>query len=196
MKADVDLVRLSRAACISGAVRWRCVTLDNLIKTIISPEPRPTHDFVVNKTMAEVIGVASSVAGLMTLADVVVRRGYKFIKDVREADETVRKIVEEVNNLSGVLHSLSNVVERLEEEDSHHDPSTQIHYIESCYQTLTKLRGLFDEAVPEVPLSKSEKFRWPLKKPHTKELLVQIERHKATMTLAMSARECIRLLTS
>jgi hypothetical protein len=139
--------------------------------------------------MAEVIGVASSVAGLMTLADVVVRRGYKFIKDVRDADETARKIVEEVNNLSGVLHSLSNVVERLEEEDSHHGPSTQIHYIESCYQTLTKLRGLFDEAVPEAPLSKSEKLRWPLKKSHTKDLLVEIERHKATMTLAMSARE-------
>jgi hypothetical protein len=139
--------------------------------------------------MAEVIGVASSVAGLMTLADVVVRRGYKFIRDVREADETVRKIVEEVNSLSGVLHSLSNVVERLEEEHSRHDPSTQIHYIESCYQTLTKLRGLFDEAVPEAPLSKSEKLRWPLKKSHTKDLLVEIERHKATMTLAMSARE-------
>jgi hypothetical protein len=139
--------------------------------------------------MAEVIGVASSVSGLMTLADIVVRRGYKFIKDVREADETVRKIVDEVNNLSGVLHSLSNVVERLEEEDSRHDPSTQIHYIESCYQTLAKLRDLFDGAMPEAPLSKSEKLRWPLKKSHTKELLVEIERHKATMTLAMSARE-------
>jgi hypothetical protein len=43
--------------------------------------------------MAEVIRVASSVAGLMTLADVVVRRGYKFINDVREAGETARKIV-------------------------------------------------------------------------------------------------------
>jgi hypothetical protein len=60
----------------------------------------------------------------MSLANVVVRRGYKFIKDVKEANETVRKIVEEVKTLSGVLHSLSNVVKRLEEEDSGHDPTT------------------------------------------------------------------------
>jgi len=139
--------------------------------------------------MAEGLGVAASVSGLLTIADVVVRKGYKFIKNVKEAEESVTKLVEEVNNLSGALHSLNNIVERLEEDDTSFDPSTQIHFIESCYKTLTNIQGHFDQAVPSTPLSKGDKIRWPLKKSHIKELLVEIERHKATMTLAMTAKE-------
>ena len=139
--------------------------------------------------MADALGVAASVAGLMTIADIIVRKGFKFIKDVKDAEKTVEKLVEEVNNLSGVLHSLNNVVERLEEERQDIDPSTQIHYIESCYKTLMKIQGHFDEAVPATPMSRGDKLRWPLKKSQTKDLLLELERHKATMTLAMTARE-------
>lgn len=74
--------------------------------------------------MAEVIGVADSVKGLVTIADAIVRKGFKFIKDVKDAENSAEKLVEEVNNLSGVLHSLNNVVERLEEDDGNIDPST------------------------------------------------------------------------
>ncbi|KAH9208786.1 hypothetical protein DL95DRAFT_345079, partial [Leptodontidium sp. 2 PMI_412] len=144
--------------------------------------------------MAEGLGVAASIAGLLTIADVVVRKGYKFIKNVKEAEESVTKLVEEVNNLSGALHSLNNIIERLEEDHTSFDPSTQIHCIESCYKTLTKIQGHFDQAVPSTPLSKGDKIRWPLKNSQMKELLVEIERHKATMTLAMTAKEMSALL--
>ena len=139
--------------------------------------------------MADALGVAASVAGLMTIADSIVRKGFKFLKDVKDAEKSVQKLLEEVNNLSGVLHSLNNIVERLEEEGANVDTSTQIHYIESCYKTLKKIQDLFDEAVPTAPLSKRDRLKWPLKKEHTKELLVEIGRHKATMILAMTARE-------
>jgi hypothetical protein len=139
--------------------------------------------------MADVLGVAASVAGLMTIADSIVRKGFKFIKDVKEAEKSVERLVEEVNNLSGVLHSLNNVVERLEEDGGTVDPLTRIHYIESCYKTLKKIQDHFDEAIPATPLSRGEKLKWPLKNAHTKELLDEIGRHKATMNLAMSARQ-------
>jgi uncharacterized protein YoxC len=140
-------------------------------------------------TMAEVLGIADSVKGLTTIADAIVRKGFRYMKDVKDAEKTVEKLVEEVNNLSGVLHSLNNVVERLEEDDPDVDPATQIHYIESCYKTLKKIQDLFDEAVPTAPLSKRDRLKWPLKKERTKELLVEIGRHKSTMILAMTARE-------
>jgi uncharacterized protein YoxC len=139
--------------------------------------------------MADVLGVAASVAGLMAIADSIVRKGFKYIKDVKDAETSIEKLVEEVNNLSGVLHSLNNIVERLEEDGRNVHPSTQIHYVESCYKTLKKIQDLFDEVVPATPMSRGEKLKWPLKKAHTMELLVEIGRHKATMTLAMSARE-------
>jgi uncharacterized protein Yka (UPF0111/DUF47 family) len=109
--------------------------------------------------MAEVLGVAASVAGLMTIADSIVRKGFKFIKNVKDAEKSVEKLVEGVNNLSGVLHSLNNVVERLEEDEKNVDPSAQIHYIESCYKTLKKVQDLFDEAVPAVPMSRGDKLK-------------------------------------
>lgn len=58
--------------------------------------------------MAEGLGVAASVAGLIQLADIVVGRGYKFIKAVKDAEKSVKSLVHETNTLSGVLHSLSN----------------------------------------------------------------------------------------
>lgn len=138
--------------------------------------------------MTDTIGVAESLGGLITIADIIVRNGYKYFKEVKDAEKTVKKLIKEVNNLSGVLHSLRNVVEELE-SDSNFDPSTQIHYVESCQQTLSKIQDHFEKAVPSTPLSRTNRMVWPLKASQTRELLLEIERHKATMILAMSATE-------
>ncbi|KAF4629542.1 hypothetical protein G7Y89_g8607 [Cudoniella acicularis] len=138
--------------------------------------------------MADAIGLASSIAGLLTIADVIVRKGFKYIKDVKEAHESVTKLVEEVNNLSCILHGLNNVAQRLEEDEASLDPSTQVHYIESCYKTLSEILKHFNDAIPAMLMSKSSKMMWPIKKSHIKELLMDVERHKATMTLAMTAK--------
>ena len=141
--------------------------------------------------MAEALGVAASVAGLISLADIVVGRGYKFLRHMKEAEKTVKSLVHEVNVLSGVLHSLSNTIQLLEEdeEEANFDPTTQVHYIEACYQTLSQLHRYFEAALPSTPLSTGQKIRWPLKQSETKELLADIQRHKSTMILAMNATE-------
>jgi len=141
--------------------------------------------------MAEALGVAASVAGLISLADIVVGRGYKFLKAIKDAEKTVKSLVHEVNVLSGVLHSLSNTIHLLEEDENeaNFDPTTQVHYIESCYQTLSQLQRSFEAALPPIPFSTGQKIRWPLKQSETKELLADIQRHKSTMILAMNATE-------
>ncbi|TVY46775.1 Vegetative incompatibility protein [Lachnellula occidentalis] len=141
--------------------------------------------------MAEVLGVAASVAGLISLADIVVGRGYKFLKAIKNAEKTVKSLVHEVNVLSGVLHGLSNTIQLLEEDEGSaaFDPTTQVHYIEACYQTLLQIQSSFEAALPSSPLSIGQKIRWPLKQPETKELLADVQRHKSTMVLAMSSTE-------
>jgi cob(I)alamin adenosyltransferase len=57
--------------------------------------------------MADGLSVAASVAGLVQIADVVVRRGYRYIREVKNAEKSVEQLIDEVNKLSGVLHSLS-----------------------------------------------------------------------------------------
>ncbi|TVY84196.1 hypothetical protein LSUE1_G001536 [Lachnellula suecica] len=146
--------------------------------------------------MAEGLGVAASIAGLISLADIVVGKGYKFIKTVKDAEKSVKSLVHEVNILSGVLHSLSNTIQLLEvdEGDAGFDPTTQVHYIEACYQTLSQIQQQFEAALPSTPLSKGAKIKWPLKISRTQELLADIQRHKTTMGLAMNATEMSTLL--
>jgi len=141
--------------------------------------------------MAEVLGVAASVAGLISLADIVVGRGYKFLRTIKNAEKTVKSLVHEVNVISGVLHSLSNTIQLLEEDEdmANFDPTTQVHYIEACYQTLLQIQCSFEAALPTSPLSIGQKIRWPLKLSETKELLADVQRHKSTIVLAMSATE-------
>jgi hypothetical protein len=67
--------------------------------------------------MAEALGVVASVAGLISLADIVVGRGYKFLKAIKDAEKSIKSLVHEVNVLSGVLHSLSNTIQLLEEDE-------------------------------------------------------------------------------
>ncbi|TVY23573.1 Ankyrin repeat and protein kinase domain-containing protein [Lachnellula hyalina] len=146
--------------------------------------------------MAEVLGVAASVAGLISLADIVVERGYKFLRTIKNAEKTVKSLVHEVNVLSGVLHSLSNTIQLLEEDEdsANFDPTTQVHYIEACYQTLLQIQCSLEAALPSTPLSIGQKIRWPLRQSETKELLADMQRHKSTMVLAMSATEMSTVL--
>ncbi|KAH9216159.1 hypothetical protein DL95DRAFT_297615, partial [Leptodontidium sp. 2 PMI_412] len=138
--------------------------------------------------MAEVLGVAASVAGLITIADMVVGRGRAFIKDVKDAGETVEKLILEVTLLFGFLHSLRYVVDRLEAA-SNVDPKMQIHWIEPCYQTLLKIQGHLQKAMAGDSMTRTEKLKWPLRKSATSELLEEIERHKSNITMALSAKE-------
>ena len=64
--------------------------------------------------MADPLSVSASVAGLITIADIVIRNGYKYITAVKNSDKAVASLVNEVNSLSGTLHSLRNIAEGLE----------------------------------------------------------------------------------
>jgi hypothetical protein len=143
--------------------------------------------------MADGLSVAASVAGLITFADVVVRKGYKYAKAVKNAEKSLKALVDEVNKLSGILHSLKNVVERLECDSIQLEPTTQIHCVEACYQTLQKILKHLEEADPATAKSSYDanklKLRWPITSSRTKDLLAEVERDVNVMTLAMNADE-------
>jgi hypothetical protein len=103
--------------------------------------------------MADGLSIAASVAGLITLADLVVRKGYKYVKAVKDADKSLKALFDEVNKLSGILHSLKNVVDRLESDNIQLEPTTQIHYVEACYQALQKIHKHLGEADPAATTS-------------------------------------------
>ncbi|KAM0153906.1 hypothetical protein ACHAQE_007445 [Botrytis cinerea] len=143
--------------------------------------------------MAEVLGIASSIAGLVSLADTVVRLGYKYIRDVKDAEESVQSLVKEVNNLSGVLHSLENVAQALEAQDTSVHSSSKIINLHSCQITLEKITKQLEKAIPEVK-STSQKLKWPFKKAAISELLKEIQNHKSTMIMALNTQQMSTLI--
>ncbi|TGO47906.1 hypothetical protein BCON_0259g00150 [Botryotinia convoluta] len=138
--------------------------------------------------MAEALGVASSIAGLVSLADTVVRLGYKYIRDVKDAEKSIQNLVKEVNNLSGVLHSLENMAQALEAQDTSVHSSSKIKHLYSCQIILEKMTDQLQKAIPEVK-SISQKLKWPFKKAVTSELLEEIQSHKVTMNMALNTQQ-------
>ena len=79
--------------------------------------------------MTDPLSISASIAGLMTIADIVIRNGYKYIKAVRESDKAVASLINEVNSLSGTLHSLRNIAEGLEGENAPFISTTQVQCV-------------------------------------------------------------------
>jgi len=137
------------------------------------------------------LSVSASIAGLITIADVIVRNGYKFLKQVKHSEKTVSTLISEVNHLSGTLYSLRNVAQRFEMDTMAFEPATQIRYIDFCYQTLETIRITLENANPAGSKgsvgSLSRKLRWPLSASETEALVTDVKRHISTLHLALSA---------
>ena len=148
--------------------------------------------------MADGLSVAASVAGLIQIADIVVRRGYRYIRDVKNAEKSVEQLIDEVNKLSRVLHSLKNVAERCEDEKMEIEPTAQIHHIEACLKTLQIVDTHLDDSNPATKADSMDniksKLKWPLNRSKVKELLLEVEKHKSVMSLAMTASSMSALL--
>jgi hypothetical protein len=139
--------------------------------------------------MADPLSVAASVAGLITIAETVIGNGYQYLKDTKSAGSQVAALISEVTNLFGVLHSLHLVACRFEGEKF--DSTMQIHHIHSCYAVLEKIQARLDKSNPAKshnPLEATKRrLHWPLSSSETKSLIADVERHKSTLSLALSA---------
>jgi len=91
--------------------------------------PRLVQEF---KNMAEVLGVTSGVAGLLTLADAIFSRGYELIRIIKDAEESITLVLSEVNSFAGILHRLNNVTLQLESNTSGVEPTLYSGWLYIC----------------------------------------------------------------
>ncbi|KAJ3465016.1 hypothetical protein MRS44_005674 [Fusarium solani] len=145
---------------------------------------------------------AASIAGLVSLADLVFRYSLKYVKSSKGARKEVEDVSREIGDLSLVLHRLSFVAFRLAEaqsSDATEAPSNvTLHLLYKCEELLTRLRGRLDDAKSDIGSdSRFESLRgslkWPFSSTETKEILQGLERQKQTMSHAMAADSWIRL---
>ena len=149
--------------------------------------------------MADPLSISASIAGLIALADSVFRRTFNYIKSVKEAPKEIAALSSEIGALYGILNHVHLIACQLEGE--RFDSAIQVHYIHSCYQTFEKVRTMLDKYDTlngdrrSVDAMK-RRLTWPFTVPEAKSLIAEVERHKATLGLALTADGMTGLLTA
>jgi hypothetical protein len=67
--------------------------------------------------MFDGLSFAASVVGLVSLADIIVTKGYKYIRSVKDCEEEVRNLIVEADVLCGVLSRLARSLKEKEDAD-------------------------------------------------------------------------------
>lgn len=139
--------------------------------------------------MTDPLSVSASISGLVTLADIVFRRTYKYVKAIKKASKEISALSAEIGALYGILSNLQLVSRQLEDETF--ESTTRIHHIYSCYQTLEHVKSILDRddtsSLHDQRLETlKRKLRWPFTSSEVKDLIAEIERHKTTLGLALN----------
>ena len=141
------------------------------------------------------LSVASGIAGLVSLADVIIRRLVQYMSAVKHAKENISCLLLETSGLLGILQSLKLLGEQYGRGEAAY---MHLHHVRSCQETLDQLRSLLGEAYPSKPKSSfkglQERLHWPLFKLIVDKYVEELGRHKSTLTSALSADNLTGLL--
>ncbi|PNP86125.1 hypothetical protein FNYG_00353 [Fusarium nygamai] len=141
--------------------------------------------------MADPLSLAASIAGLISLADVIFRTTYKFVRAAKDAKDEIQSLLDEINNLSSVLRRLEALTSDLEDEGQSFDPTLRNHYLNHCYKTFNRIEFRVKKASESFKKSKFDgivrQLKWPFSSSETKELLAELSRHKETISVALLA---------
>lgn len=138
--------------------------------------------------MGDPLSVAASIAGLITLTELIVSRGYEFVKRVKNAKLEVSQLLAEITALYGVLQSLGLVAARF--QGDHYNTTLQLEYLQTCHKLVDTIRAHLKIALPGDSDGRRraawKSLRWPLATAETKCLIEDVARHKATLSLALN----------
>ncbi|KAG5756927.1 hypothetical protein H9Q70_000467 [Fusarium xylarioides] len=141
--------------------------------------------------MADPLSLAASIAGLISLADLVFKTTYKFVRAAKDAKDEIQSLLDEINNLASVLRRLEGLTSDLEDEGQSFDPTLRNHCLNQCYKTFNRIEFRVKKASESFKKSKFDgivrQLKWPFSSSETKELLAELSRHKQTISVALLA---------
>ncbi|KAI8268974.1 hypothetical protein K4K58_003404 [Colletotrichum sp. SAR11_239] len=132
--------------------------------------------------MADPLSVAASIAGLVSLADVVFTRLVKYGKAVKNAEKELKELTKDVNLLGGSLDSLSRLARALDDGTFH--SNFRMDYIDDCNETLEEMKEKLGKL--EAKSAKTRIF-WSVTSSHLKAWREDISRHQGMISTALSA---------
>ena len=129
--------------------------------------------------MAEVIGFASAVAGLVTLVGQVTKLSYIFLSDIRGASKSQKLYLQEISALTEVLLRIEQAHE-IQELDASRTFSISTKALQDCHELLGSLKTSLEKATESS--SRFEKLKsslkWPFEEKEVKRLVEMLHRYR------------------
>ncbi|KAK6085081.1 ankyrin repeat protein [Seiridium cupressi] len=150
--------------------------------------------------MADPLSVASGIAGLISLADIIfvktiqIRKHYKVAKN---AENDVEYFSTQISIIAGTLKRLDLLAEALKDEPFDHSLKPEV--ITACFHTLSAIRQKIRKSEQNLQSKDQlarwrEKLRWPFSSDETRVLHQDLSRHQSNLQLALSADSMSGLL--
>ncbi|KAM0435547.1 hypothetical protein ACHAQK_008108 [Fusarium lateritium] len=149
--------------------------------------------------MAEAVGLAASIAGLVQLTGSVFKLVTKFCREAKDAPSKAQELATQTRELAGIFENLRLLASSLETSSS--NPSLKMQHLDMCQGTLDEINTTLDKAQADFDSGKSAKrfarrLKWPFSLSETKDLVADLAGHRATIQLALSADSMDALLKS
>jgi len=130
---------------------------------------------------------ASGVAGLISLADLVISKTIKYSLEVKNSKNTISIFLDEATGLLGTLKAIEHTSSLYAANGLGTLSAAQSH-IDECYVLLQRIRTALRE--PELHNGSFKRLRrqllWPFDSRKTEELVASLERQKQALNLAFS----------
>nr|RBQ91713.1 hypothetical protein FVER53263_09916 [Fusarium verticillioides] len=144
------------------------------------------------------LSLAASIAGLVSLGDIVFKYALRYCKSVKDAPKEVNDLLNEIKDLTLLLHNLSMVAygHGLQTQTNPQNPATahKPHHLHECQQLLNQLEDGLSKLEQKSGLDKVQsRLKWPFNTSVTKEMLQAIGRHKQTINIALGADSLTKL---
>ena len=141
--------------------------------------------------MAEVLGVVSGVAGLISLTIEVFGISYRYISGVRGASDTVSRFLGELENLKGVLLKIEHLSRELNDVDVFGDGPFSLLSKDDCnsyVDLLNTIRKDMEDRLPNGSFRRKVKaLTWPFSEEKTVALVESLHRHLDIYKMALVA---------
>ena len=136
--------------------------------------------------MADPLSIGSGIAGLISLAGLVLGQCYKYGCAVADAPGEAKRLAAELATLSGVLVTIQGLGSHFDDQLAEND---LVSVLKGCEQALqhisTHLQTVAAKASHTSMKRAVNRLAWPLRRSETLELIAAVERQKSTLSLTI-----------
>lgn len=141
--------------------------------------------------MAEVIGTAASIAGLVSLAIQLLQMSFQYISSLKGSSKAWSSYVQELSTLTSVLLKLQQACDDAGAQDLFHllpAPGLSSHSTRECRNELDSLKSTLSEKLQKRGLrGKLEMLSWPFSESDTQAKVLMLQRFSSLFESSLVA---------